>query len=52
MYAKAIAAFFTSLGTWGGTALADGHIDGVEWFGLTGVVVATTLVFQVTNKSG
>lgn len=48
-YAKAIAAFFTSLGTWGGTALADGHIDGVEAFGLCGVVVATLTVLQVTN---
>lgn len=48
-FAKAIIAFFTALGTWGGTALADGQIDGVEWFGLCGVVVAALLVYQVPN---
>jgi hypothetical protein len=47
-YSKAIAAFFTALGTWGATAVPDG-ITGVEWFGLCGVVVATLAVFQVTN---
>ena len=50
MYAKAITAFFTALGTWGGTAFADGHLDAVEAFGLCGVVVATFAVWQVTNK--
>ena len=49
MYAKAITAFFTALGTWGGTALADGAITGPEWFGLCGVVVVTAGVFQVSN---
>lgn len=47
--AKAIAAFFTTLGTWGATALADGKVSGPEWFGLCGVVVATAAVWQVTN---
>lgn len=48
--AKAAIAFLTALGTWGGTALADGHVDGVEAFGLTGVLVATIAVYAVTNK--
>lgn len=48
-YNKAIAAFFTALGTWGGTAMADGQIDGVEAFGLCGVIVATFAVWGVTN---
>lgn len=47
--AKAIAAFFTTLGTWGATALADGRVSGPEWFGLCGVVVATAAVWEVTN---
>lgn len=53
-YSKAIAAFFTSLGTWGVTALAEdangvSTISGAEWFGLCGVVVATIAVFGVSN---
>ena len=48
-YSKAIAAFFTALGTWGATAFADGHVDSVELFGLCGVVVTTLSVFQVEN---
>lgn len=50
MYAKAIAAFFTALGTWGATALADNGIAGAEWFGLCGVIVATVAVFQIPNQ--
>lgn len=49
LYLKAIIAFFGGLGTWGGTALADGQVDGVEWFGLCGVVVMALAVFQVPN---
>ena len=48
--AKAIIAFFGSLGTWGATALADGNLDAVEWFGLCGVIVATALVWSVPNS--
>jgi hypothetical protein len=50
MYPKAIAAFFTALGTWGGTAFADNGLTAVEAFGLCGVVVATVAVWGVTNK--
>lgn len=49
-YYKAIAAFFTALGTWGVTAFADDGVTAVEAFGLCGVVVATVSVFQVKNK--
>lgn len=47
--AKAVVAFFTSLGTWGATAMADNRIDGVEAFGLCGVFVATFSVWIVSN---
>lgn len=47
--AKSVITFFTALGTWGGTAMLDGQIDGVEWFGLCGVVVATALVYAIPN---
>lgn len=49
-YLKAITAFFTALGTWGVTALADDAITNVELFGLCGVVVATVAVFGVPNE--
>jgi hypothetical protein len=49
-YAKTIAAFFTSLGTWGATAFADGELTEVEMFGLCGVVAATLAVYQIANK--
>ena len=49
--AKAATAFFTALGTWGATALLDGEITAVEYFGLTGVIVATLAVFQVSNAT-
>ena len=48
--AKAIIAFFGTLGTWGATALADGGLDPVEWFGLCGVVVATAAVWAIPNS--
>lgn len=51
VYAKAITAFFTSLGVWGGTAFADGKLDPVEWFGLCAVVVATMAVYQIPNTA-
>lgn len=49
--AKAIMAFFTALGTWGTTALADSGLDGPEWFGLCGVIVATVGVYAIPNVS-
>lgn len=48
-YAKTIMAFFTSLGTWGGTAFVDGHLTAVEAFGLCGVLVVTVGVWAVPN---
>lgn len=48
-YAKAIIALFTALGTWGGTAFADGTLDAVEAFGLCGVIVATAAVWAIPN---
>ena len=48
--AKAITAFITLLGTWLGTVLSDGTVQGEEWLGLIGVVVGTLAVFQVPNK--
>lgn len=49
-YTKAIIAFFTALGTWGATALADGTLNAVEAFGLCGVVVAALTVYQFPNE--
>ena len=49
--AKAVTAFFTSLGAWGATALADGKLTGPEWFGLCGVVVVTAGVWYVPNAA-
>ncbi len=46
---KALVATLTALGTWGATALADNGIDGVEAFGLCGVLVAGLLVWSVPN---
>lgn len=51
-YAKAIMAFFTSLGTWGATAFADNGLTAVEAFGLCGVIVVTVGVFAVPNDEG
>lgn len=49
MIAKALIGALTAFGTWGGTALADGKIEPVEWFGLTGVAVVGLTVFAVKN---
>lgn len=51
-YLKAIVAFLTALGTWGATALIDERIDGGEWFGIIGAVVAGLAVYQAKNKEG
>ena len=47
--AKAIVAAVTTFSTWGGTALADGHISAVEWFGLCGVFLAGFSVWAAAN---
>ena len=49
--AKAIMAFFTTLGTWGTTAMADNGLDNAEWFGLCGVIVATAGVWAIPNTT-
>lgn len=49
---KAIIASLTALGTWGTTAMADGQVDGVEAFGLCGVVVAGLAVWAGSNEPG
>jgi 4-hydroxybenzoate polyprenyltransferase len=48
-YTKAILGSLAAIGTWLGTALADGHITSLEWSGLAGVVVAAVLVATGTN---
>lgn len=48
-FAKSIIASLTALGTWGTTALSDGAVEAVEWFGLTGVIVAGLAVFAYPN---
>lgn len=50
--AKALTALLAALGTWGGTALADGSVSPAEWFGLTGVLVAGLAVWVVPNADG
>ena len=47
--AKALIAFLTALATWGGTALADDGISGVEWVGLTGPFIVALGVWLTTN---
>lgn len=47
--AKAVIAFLTAFGTWGGTAVAENGIDAGEWFGLCGVAVTTIGVWLTTN---
>lgn len=47
--AKAIAAFFGGLATWGGTAASDGQIALAEWFGLSAVISTAILVWAVPN---
>ena len=48
--AKAGVAGLTALGTWGATAMADGHVDGVEAFGLCGVAVVVLSVWATPNE--
>lgn len=49
-YRKTVAALLTLIATWGGTALIDGGVDGVEWFGLLGAFGAA-LVYGVPNDT-
>jgi len=49
-WAKALVATLTALGTWGATALVDGGVSPVEWFGLCGVVTAGLVTWAVPNK--
>lgn len=49
--AKALIATLTALGTWGATALADGHLTAVEAFGLCGVAVAGLAVWAIPNAN-
>lgn len=49
--AKALVATLTALGTWGATAMADGQVDGVEAFGLCGVIVAGLTVWAIPNDT-
>ena len=46
---KAIVGALLALSTWGGTALLDGYVDPVEWFGLLGALVTGGLVWLVKN---
>ena len=48
-YMKAIVAVLTGVSTWGVTAVADGHVDAVELFGLLGVVAAGLGVYGARN---
>lgn len=48
--AKAIAALFFAVGTWGATAVAEGGIDGVEWFGLLLALSTVAAVYATPNK--
>jgi hypothetical protein len=47
--AKAIAAFFGTLATWGALVADDGTINTAEWFGLGGVISTAILVWAVPN---
>jgi hypothetical protein len=46
---KSIAAALTGLASWGVTAHPDG-IDGLEWWGLFGVLVGAFLVWLTPNE--
>lgn len=48
---KAVAALLAGIATWGGTALADGAVTPVEWFGLLGVLAGVVAVFGVPNDA-
>jgi hypothetical protein len=49
-FRKAIAATLAAIATWGVTAIADGVVNGVEWFGLVGVLAAAIATFGVENE--
>jgi hypothetical protein len=49
-YAKTIAAVVVGVGSWLGTALADGHVTTAEWWQLAGVLAAATGVYAVKNR--
>lgn len=49
VHAKAIVAFIGAVGTWAGTALADGHISSAEWALLAAALATVGGVYQVTN---
>lgn len=46
---KAIVGGLLAVSTWGGTALLDGRVTAVEWFGLLGAVVTAASVYIVKN---
>lgn len=48
-YAKAIAGLFGAISAWGVTAIAEGGIDGAEWFGFLGVLGTVIAVYAVPN---
>lgn len=48
-YRKAVGAFLALLSTWGVTSSEDG-IDGVEWWGLVGVIGGALLVERLSNE--
>ena len=50
-YAKAVMAFFASLGTWGATASLDGVYEQVELWGICGVIAATIGVYLYPNTT-
>lgn len=49
-YNKTIAAVVVGVGSWLGTALADGKVTGAEWWQLAGIVAAASGVYAVKNK--
>lgn len=48
---KALAALVALVGTWGVTAVADGAIDAVEWFGLLVVLGGSGAVWGIPNAA-
>lgn len=50
IYAKAIAALFGSVSTWGIAVAPDG-INSAEWFGLLGVIGTVMAVYAIPNKT-
>lgn len=47
--AKALTALLTGIGIWAATALSDGQVSPVEWFGLTAPLVSALAVWAVPN---